>query len=144
MSSRQQIRVFLSSTFVDMQEERDYLVKKIFPSIKAECSRRGVDFVALDLRWGINEEAAKSGKVVEICMDEIVRSRPFFIGLIGGRYGWSPEQGDSAITDRLVAKYPWVEDCVKRGMSITEMEMQFGVLNNPEKISAYFYQKAPG
>ena len=92
MSSKQQIRVFLSSTFVDMQEERDYLVKKIFPSIKAECSRRGVDFVALDLRWGINEEAAKSGKVVEICMDEIVRSRPFFIGLIGGRYGWSPEQ----------------------------------------------------
>lgn len=141
MSSRQQIRVFLSSTFVDMQEERDYLVKKIFPSIKAECSRRGVDFVALDLRWGINEEAAKSGKVVEICMDEIVRSRPFFIGLIGGRYGWSPEQGDSAITDRLVAKYPWVEDCVKRGMSITEMEMQFGVLDNPEKINAYFYQK---
>lgn len=141
MGTKQQIRVFLSSTFVDMQEERDYLVKKIFPSIKAECRRRGVDFVALDLRWGINEEAAKSGKVVEICMDEIVRSRPFFIGLLGGRYGWSPEVGDGAITERLLMKYPWIEGCVKKGMSITEMEMQFGVLSNPEKINAFFYQK---
>ena len=141
MSAKQQVRVFLSSTFVDMQNERDYLVKKIFPSIKAECRRRGVDFVALDLRWGINEETARSGKVVEICMDEIVRSRPFFIGLIGGRYGWVPEEGDGSITERLIMKYPWVEDCVARKMSITEMEMQFGVLDNPEHINAYFFQK---
>lgn len=135
------MRVFLSSTFVDMQKERDYLVKKIFPSIKAECRRRGVDFVALDLRWGINEETARSGKVVEICMDEIVRSRPFFIGLIGGRYGWIPQEGDEAITEKLLIKYPWIKDCVKDGLSITEMEMQFGVLNNPEPINAYFFQK---
>ena len=135
------MRVFLSSTFVDMQNERDYLVKKIFPSVKAECRRRGVDFVALDLRWGINEETARSGKVVEICMDEIVRSRPFFIGLIGGRYGWIPEEGDGSITEKLIMKYPWVKDCVAQKMSITEMEMQFGVLNNPEHINAYFFQK---
>lgn len=135
------MRVFLSSTFIDMQEERDYLVKKIFPSVKAECRRRGVDFVALDLRWGINEETVRSGKVVEICMDEIVRSRPFFIGLIGGRYGWIPKEGDEAITERLLMKYPWVRDCVSEGLSITEMEMQFGVLNNPDPIHAYFFQK---
>lgn len=139
--AKQQMRVFLSSTFVDMQEERDYLVKKIFPSIKAECRRRGVDFVALDLRWGINEETARSGKVVEICMDEIVRSRPFFIGLIGGRYGWIPKEDDEAITEKLLMKYPWVKDCVSERLSITEMEMQFGVLNNPEPINAYFFQK---
>ena len=135
------MRVFLSSTFVDMQKERDYLVKKIFPSIKAECRRRGVDFVALDLRWGINEETARSGRVVEICMDEIVRSRPFFIGLIGGRYGWIPQEGDDAITEKLMAKYPWIRDCVSQRLSITEMEMQFGVLANPEPINAFFFQK---
>ena len=135
------MRVFLSSTFVDMQKERDYLVKKIFPSIKAECHRRGVDFVALDLRWGISEETARSGKVVEICMDEIVRSRPFFIGLLGGRYGWIPREGDDAITEKLLARYPWVEESVSKGLSITEMEMQFGVLANPEHINAFFFQK---
>ena len=139
--AKQQMRVFLSSTFVDMQEERDYLVKKIFPSIKAECRRRGVDFVALDLRWGIDEETACSGKVVEICMDEIVRSRPFFIGLIGGRYGWIPKEGDGSVTEKLLVKYPWVKECVSDGMSITEMEMQFGVLNNPDQVNALFFQK---
>ena len=139
--AKSQMRIFLSSTFVDMQKERDYLVKKIFPSIKAECRRRGVDFVALDLRWGINEETARSGKVVEICMDEIVRSRPFFIGLIGGRYGWIPEKDDGSITETLMVKYPWVKDCVSRRLSITEMEMQFGVLDNPEHINAFFFQK---
>lgn len=135
------MRVFLSSTFVDMQEERDYLVKKIFPSIKAECRRRGVDFVALDLRWGINEETARSGKVVEICMDEIVRSRPFFIGLVGGRYGWIPQEKDEAITEKLLIKYPWIQDCVRERLSITEMEMQFGVLSNPDPVNAYFFLK---
>ena len=139
--AKSQMRVFLSSTFVDMQKERDYLVKKIFPSIKAECRRRGVDFVALDLRWGISEETARSGKVVEICMDEIVRSRPFFIGLLGGRYGWIPQEGDDAITEKLLARYPWVQDSVSKGLSITEMEMQFGVLANPELINAFFFQK---
>lgn len=135
------MRVFLSSTFVDMQDERDYLVKKIFPSIKAECRRRGVDFVALDLRWGITEEEARSGKVVEICMDEIVRSRPFFIGLIGGMYGTVPKKGDDSITEKLLTKYPWIDDCVHSGLSITEMEMQFGVLNNPDHVYAYFFHR---
>lgn len=104
MIKKQQIKVFLSSTFIDMQEERNYLVKKIFPAIKRECSSRGVDFVALDLRWGINDQMSRSGKVVEICMDEIVRSRPFFIGLLGGRYGWIPQGSDNAITEKLLLK----------------------------------------
>lgn len=141
MAQKQQIKIFLSSTFIDMQEERDYLIKKIFPAIKKECSFRGVDFVALDLRWGIDEQSARLGKVIEICMDEIVRSRPFFIGLLGGRYGWIPKDGDKAITQKLLLKYPWIRGSVEQGQSITEMEMQFGVLSNEERINAFFFQK---
>ena len=48
----------------------------------------------LDLRWGITEEEAKSGKVVEICLREIENSIPFFIGIIGNRYGWIPNETD--------------------------------------------------
>ncbi len=143
MIKKQQIKVFLSSTFIDMQEERNYLVKKIFPAIKRECSSRGVDFVALDLRWGINDEMSRSGKVVEICMDEIVRSRPFFIGLLGGRYGWIPQGCDNAITEKLLLKYPWISNSLRRRQSITEMEMRFGVLDNPEHINAFFFEKRP-
>lgn len=53
------IRVFLSSTFSDMQETRNYLTRKIFPKIEQECARRGVTFSVLDLRWGITENESK-------------------------------------------------------------------------------------
>ncbi len=34
------VRVFLSSTFLDMQNERDALVKKTFPRLKKMCAER--------------------------------------------------------------------------------------------------------
>ena len=36
------IRVFVSSTFRDMQAERDHLVKIIFPHLRKLCAERGV------------------------------------------------------------------------------------------------------
>jgi len=36
------IRVFVSSTFRDMKEERDYLVKFVFPALRNLCEHRGV------------------------------------------------------------------------------------------------------
>ena len=36
------IRVFISSTFRDMKEERDQLVKFIFPKLRRLCEQRGV------------------------------------------------------------------------------------------------------
>lgn len=139
ITDTREIRVFLSSTFADMQAERDYLVKKIFPAIRSECHRRNVDFTVLDLRWGITEEEAKSGKVIEICMDEISRTRPFFIGLIGGRYGWIPKENDGNLDERLFNRYPHVREGISKGKSITEMEMLYGVLEYPERTYSHFF-----
>jgi nephrocystin-3 len=49
----QEFRLFVSSTFRDLQAERDELIKKVFPRIRKECHRRGVEFTEIDLRWGI-------------------------------------------------------------------------------------------
>lgn len=136
---RREIRVFISSTFADMHRERNHLVKKVFPAFAAECRRRNVEFTPLDLRWGITEEESRSGRVVEICMDEITRTRPFFIGLIGGRYGWVPDRADAAGFDKLSERYPWISDYFNKGMSITEMEMQYGVLDSQADIHAHFF-----
>lgn len=134
------IRVFISSTFSDMQKERNYLIRKVFPDIRRECRRRNVEFTPLDLRWGITEEEATNGRVVEICMDEIERTRPFFIGLVGGRYGWVPEQGESGVDlGRLAARYPWISPYLDSRKSITEMEMLYGVLDNPAPVEAHFF-----
>ena len=75
------VRVFVSSTFRDMQDEREELVKRVFPSIRRMCEQRGVAFSEVDLRWGVTDEQKAEGAVLPICLAEIDRSRPYFIGL---------------------------------------------------------------
>jgi nephrocystin-3 len=52
------IRVFVSSTFRDMKEERDYLVKVTFPQLRKLCESCGVVWGEVDLRWGFPDEQA--------------------------------------------------------------------------------------
>ena len=134
-----QIRVFISSTFRDMQDERNYLMKYTFPQLRKLAAERDVTLTELDLRWGITEEESKSGKVVEICLREIENSIPFFIGIIGNRYGWVPSKEDlgGSVTERFTDVNKYIE----QHLSVTEMEMQFGVLSREEDMHAYFYIK---
>lgn len=136
-----QLRLFISSTFIDMNGERDALTR-IFPQIKELCNKRGVEFIPLDLRWGITEEAAKEGRVIETCLREIEDARPFFIGIIGHRYGWAPQVSDlGEYANDLQQKYPWLKQAINEQMSITEMEMHHAALMNlnDEKMNAAFY-----
>jgi nephrocystin-3 len=83
-------RIFLSSTFRDFGEERDLLVRKVFPGLRSRLKDRFVELVDVDLRWGITAEQAERGELLPICLAEIDRSRPFFVGLLGEkRYGSS-------------------------------------------------------
>jgi hypothetical protein len=59
------------------------------------CEARGYKFQAVDLRWGVRDEAAVNQQTVRICLDEIARCqnlspKPNFIMLLGDRYGWCP------------------------------------------------------
>ncbi len=134
------VRVFLSSTFRDMMPEREYLMKRVFPEIRAYCRTRFLELVEVDLRWGVTEEEARSGRVIEICLQEIDKSRPFFIGMLGERYGWVPGPEEYEKHTRILDLYPWVKDDVETGLSVTEMEIQYGVLRNPSMQGhAFFY-----
>ncbi len=133
-----QIRVFISSTFRDMKAERDYLVKFTFPELRTLCESRGVTWGEVDLRWGVTDEEAAEGKVLPICLEEIKRCRPHFIGLLGERYGWVPQH----ISDDLIAEQPWLEQ--HRHRSVTELEIIHGVLRNAEMHQrACFYFRDP-
>ena len=50
--SSRSARIFLSSTFRDFGEERDLLVRRVFPALRARLKDRFVDLVDVDLRWG--------------------------------------------------------------------------------------------
>jgi hypothetical protein len=64
------VRVFISSTFRDMHAEREELVKYTFPELRRRCRERGVEFVDVDLRWGVTEEQSERGEVLPICLAE--------------------------------------------------------------------------
>ena len=69
------VRIFLSSTFRDFGEERDLLVRQLFPTLRARLQSRFVDLIDVDLRWGITAEEAERGDVLPICLSEIDRAR---------------------------------------------------------------------
>jgi NACHT domain- and WD repeat-containing protein len=94
-SSNRTFRVFVSSTFSDLKEERDALQKRVFPKLRELCMQHGCRFQAIDLRWGVREEAGYDQQTLRICLEEIRRCqktklKPNFIVLLGDRYGWRP------------------------------------------------------
>jgi len=140
-----EVRVFVSSTFKDMMKERDYLIKEVFPEIRHRCYQRGIEFTEIDLRWGVTEKQAQQGKVIEVCLKEIDRCRPFFIGIVGERYGWTPKSNEYEKHKKILEDYPWIKDDIKKGLSITEIETQYGALRNPSlSENAQFYIRRPG
>jgi Domain of unknown function (DUF4062) len=88
-------RVFVSSTFSDLKEERNALQPYVFPRLRDLCARHLTRFQAIDLRWGVSDEAGLDQQAMNICLEEIrrcriVTPRPNFIVLLGDRYGWHP------------------------------------------------------
>jgi hypothetical protein len=78
-----------------MKAERDMLQQGAFHRLREYCRGLGWQFQAVDLRWGINNEATIDQRTMEICLREIERCqeqspRPNFILLLGERYGWRP------------------------------------------------------
>ncbi len=139
-ADNRRIRVFISSTFRDMIAERDELMSHTWTALRRLCQERHVELVEVDLRWGISEEQSTRKETLKLCLDEIRACRPFFIGLLGERYGWVP--GDDAFTADLREEQPWLKDL--QGRSVTELEILHGVLNNPEMADrSFFYFRDP-
>ena len=135
------IRIFVSSTFRDFNQERELLVRETFAKLRRRARERDVELVDIDLRWGITPEQSETGKVLPICLAEIDRCRPYFIGLLGERYGWVPTA--QQFPDGLINQERWLAEHVG-GKSVTELEILHGVLNNPAMAGrALFYFRDP-
>ncbi|MGV8118262.1 MAG: DUF4062 domain-containing protein [Candidatus Xenobiia bacterium LiM19] len=128
------VKIFISSTFRDMHAERDQLVKVVFPELREKLEKHRIHLVDIDLRWGITEEQSDSDRVLELCLNQIDECRPYFLGILGERYGWVP----GILPDAALSSYGWIQ--YHTGKSVTELEILHGVLNDPAMQNrAFFY-----
>jgi tetratricopeptide (TPR) repeat protein len=135
--------IFISSTFADMQAERDHLKNIVFPKVEEELRKKRIRLETVDLRWGVEtssvNEDEREATILKVCLEEIERCKPFFIGLLGDRYGWVPpeERIENATVGRN-GLLPY------KGKSVTALEIEFGVLAGTEQLNrSVFYLREP-
>lgn len=134
------IRVFVSSTFLDLQNERDELVKFVFPELRSIAVREGVEVYEVDLRWGIPDDQIRTAGLVTTCLAEIDRCRPYFVGIVGHRYGTTV----GTLPPHVIERQHWLQDYAAK--SITEIEMDYGVLrpDAPDCQALFYLKEDPG
>lgn len=141
------IQIFVSSTFKDMDAERDVLKFHVQRMLNERYKSHRIEFQFIDLRIGINTEGVTEeeaeNRVLDVCLANIESSRPFFIGLIGHRYGWIPSaERWERVANRLSAE--------RRALlvggenkSVTELEILYGAIGgNGENLrhSLFFFR----
>src|SRR5215831_10218384 len=133
------IRVFVSSTFRDMYSEREMLAASVFPVLRERCRSRRIHLIDVDLRWGIPSEESEA-TVLSICLKEIARANPFFVGFLAERWGWVPPAGALAVSVESPALRDLVPDA-----SITALELAMATLDPATRCRrALVYLREPG
>ena len=136
--------IFISSTFADMQAERDYLRTHVFLELEERLRERRRNLEWVDLRMGVATASLAEGeerelRVLKVCLAEVKRCRPFLLVLLGDRYGWAPppERVKAAAAEEGFAAN-------LQGCSVTALEIDFGVLSDlGQQPRSYFYFRKP-
>lgn len=127
------VRLFVSSTFRDMQAERDALARLCFPQARRAFAAVGRPFVEIDLRWGLRVGESEE-RIVDLCLKEVSRCHGFFVGILGARYGFVPE----ALPELATALD------APAGTSITEYEILAGAFAAPPRAFVRFFFRGDG
>ena len=131
------IKIFISSTFSDMQSERDIIQKNVLPELRHFSRRMGHDVSIVDLRWGISGEEMDSdevmSKILSVCAEEIEFCHPYFVLLLGDRYGTLPNEVPLM---SFLKKHPEIPAEMAKNKSITEIEVMLAIqkMTNSSKL----------
>ncbi|KAG5476414.1 hypothetical protein LSCM1_04118 [Leishmania martiniquensis] len=131
-------RFFISSTFLDMNNERNAITLDIFPRLRRWAAEAGlkVTLLEVDLRWGIPALATRRNLSTSVCLNEVSRCSPFFVGVIGARYGSSPPTPLQLVVDEDVdaEDYAWMQELSDPHVSVTELEMRHAIYNAKRRL----------
>lgn len=138
------VSLFVSSTFRDFHAERDLLLGSIRAELDERVGQFGCRVEVIDLRWGLGldgvDEALVQDRTLSVCLAEIDRARPLFVGLLGDRYGWVPP-GERV--DRVTVEAGWVGG-VADGWSVTALEFEHGAFRHEGERPVFFVRDLVG
>src|SRR5437867_1288160 len=100
-SNRRQAWIYISCTFGDMEAEVWMLATFVAPALRRRGLSHGLDIKVIVLFVPAN---GISSPALDHRLQMIDQCRPFFIGLLGERYGRPSLALDSSLMDR----YPWL------------------------------------
>jgi len=156
------VRLFLSSSFVDTQAERDMIVKRVLPKLNFDLQEFFIRVTAVDLRWGVLSHEAENCKAIQkTCLNELDRcieasptsphpcpGYPFFVCLRTARCGWVQDAYNKPEDFENPERFDWITRLDHREMklSITELEIYHGCLgrrenNNSHKRAFFYFRK---
>jgi len=75
------LKIFISSTFKDMHDERQQLITNVFIKFKKLAKQRGVELTEIELRTGVTDA---TGHIAKVCLEQVDRcvdSPIFFLGM---------------------------------------------------------------
>ena len=108
-----------------MDAERDAVKFHVINKLNRRFRPYNISFQVIDLRIGINtqtlEKTEGENKVLEMCLSKIDQARPFFIVLLGNRYGWCPDDVRIETVLNRIGASAEKDACI--GRSVTEIEI---------------------
>lgn len=111
--SHNRIKPFVCSTD-EFEEERGILSSSIYPKLKEICETRGTSFNPYDWDLKLSQDRLDSGLPLQLALDCITAS-PFFICIIGHKYGnYRPEGSSPLSKNESFKNYNWIERNIAR------------------------------
>ncbi|WP_194757493.1 DUF4062 domain-containing protein [Aliidiomarina indica] len=133
---KERLRIFLSSTFQDLQAERDYVNQTLLPQLQYRFKQYPIHLELVDLRWGITElddPLLSQQGIISSCLSLVKACKPIFLCILTSHSGWVPSQ---EIIEDIALEYglPLSE---LEGISITELECRVALQILHQKPKAY-------
>ena len=131
------IKIFLSSTFLEMAQEREEIAKQVVPWTR-ELGRKYKEHVEIcDLRWGIDTDNII--KTIELCLKKIDLETDSVVAIIGNEAGTQVEMTEEL--KNLLKESGLNYLARSASVSITQLELEYGILSRHNAVGRCYYKK---
>lgn len=112
----------------EFDEERLHLKAATFPKIKSEYEKLSVNFEPIDMIWKETTDYFKTGHLLRLLLHNVQQAAPFFICLIGQKYGphISKKDNNNSISLEITSK---LDSYIQRNLLVSSQTGYSHIVN---------------